>query len=511
MAEKQEKGNHSKQGRFGETDADKKILSDPAALWSSFVELGKSVVGGCPPAGDAHSMDRYMQGLMARAPILPGMVAKTAAAYASRSWSILGGRNTVRRTAQILKDADDGKGWYPFCEALATSFLTRNMGSFAEMQRRYAPVWSEAHGWQYELSQVVQLYNMDSTKVRWRRSKGHVDEDFPISFERRVWGRYDFFHLVSWPWDTDELRNVGRCGLYRSLEALRLMVLINDWEQGSLDPGRLDALLLLSGAEQEQVGGAFTAMEQAVQDKGAAAKRLGVIANMNGEVKGDLFFLRRRPESLENFEERIRMLLELYAMNLGKDITFYFPSSYGSLLGRSGTEVRTIEKAAEESNVFHPKLQENLQRWVIPRTLHFEFDGNSVSEEEDNARLYNLSRTAKNLFTATRSDEKGLVENLVTRDELRQLMADKDADRFGDWTVDAEEVTATADIDVRSLSHLRETPAAAELIDGYRAGRYRDDELVRYSWHRDHMKGVASTRQVDLGLSVAELARKRVF
>ena len=515
---KQESGNQSKQGRFG-IEGEKgssSALMDPTALWGSFVELGRSAAGCRPPASDVQTMDGYMQGLLGRAPILPGMVAKTAAAYASRGWSLFGGRNTVRRTSQMLKDADDGRGWYPFCEALATSFLTRNMGAFAELQRRYAPVWSESGGWQYELSQVVALYNMDSTKVRWRKRRGGggsagVNKDFPISFERRVWGRYDFFHLVSWPSDEDVLRNTGRCAVYRSLEALRLMILINDWEQGSLDPSRMDALLLLSGAEQSQVGDAFRAMEQAVEEKGDAAKRLGVIASMNGEVKGDLFFLRRRPESLEDFERRVRMLLELYAMNLGKDITFYFPSSYGSLLGRSGTEVRTIERAAEESNVFHPKLQEQLQRWVIPRTIQFEFDGDALSDEEDNARLLNLSRSMKDLFGATRVDGEGRVEHLATRDELRQLLADKNPERFGDWTVVEEDVTVGDGEQARMVRRLRELPGVGELIDGYRAGRYLDDELVQYRWWRDMETGLSSARMIRLGSSVAELSRRRVF
>ena len=82
--------------------------------------------------------------------------------------------------------------------------------------------------------------------MRWRslRHAQGAQRDFPITFERRIWGRYDFFHLLANAGDTDKTRNIGQSPLFLCMKNLMLMVLIADWEQGSLDPGRLDALLL---------------------------------------------------------------------------------------------------------------------------------------------------------------------------------------------------------------------------------------------------------------------------
>lgn len=503
--------NASQQGRFDEG----------SALWAGILDLGRRTIPGCPnPDQDVQGYDHWMQLMLKRGPVLPGMVAKVIGSAASRGWNLLGGRNTVIQTKEMLNFADDGRGWYAFVESLARSFYTRNMGAFVELQRRFAPEFDEmADEWSFQFSQVCAIYNMDSTKVRWRK-----DRNFPITFENRRWGRFDFFHVVANPGDTDQTRHIGNSPLALCMQNLALMILIWEWEQGNLDPDFIDALLLLSGAEEEQLGQAFRAREQAIEEKGNAAKRLGVIANLNGEIQAELLFLRRRPESLEDFERRIRLIYEVYAMNLGKDVTFFFPTAFGSLLGRSAREVTTIERVADEANIFHPKVQEALQKWVIPRTSHFEFVDNSVSETEDIARLKELAGIGKTLFEAERTNqvdrasETTSVEHLATRDEVRALLGEKDK-RFSSWTPVEEDVTVTDEEGLRSLKQLRELPQMEELIVGYRAGHYLDDQLIRYEWRVepesqkvvDGAKPPHRERVRYLPWSVEELARRQVW
>ncbi|MCB0096395.1 MAG: hypothetical protein KDE46_11770 [Caldilineaceae bacterium] len=529
----------SKQGRFADGSTESTGVNGllgldagvvHSLLSSGSVDLGRSVLGSEPRLSDVQRHDTWMQGVMLRDPYLMGMLSKAAAADASRGWSVFGGRNTVNHVRKMLLCADDDRGWFAFAEELATSFLTRNMGAFVELQRRFAPVYDEEErDWVYGLAQVVALYNMDATKVKWRNQRGAQgpDPDFPITFERRIWGRHDFFHLVAWPWDEDSLRRTGRCALHRCINAARLMVLIYDWETGTLDPTRLDALMLLSGASSEQVGEAFGQMEQAVEEKGDAARRLGVIANALGEVKGDLFFLRRRPESLEDFERRIRLLLELYALALGRDLKFFFPTTTSSSSGgggwgrRTSREVTMLHTVNENADIFHPKLQEALQKYVIPGTVHFEFDGTEIAESEENARLQEVVVMARNLYEARRSQPAtinaegewtaGTAEYLATREEVRRFMAELHHTRFGHWSDEEEEVSATDAEEIRIVRRLREMPHMQALIDGYRAGRYGDDELVRFRWWYDTRRRQQHVLSESLGVSVSEFARRRSF
>ena len=110
-----------------------------------------------------------------------------------------------------------------FVERLTRSYYPRDVGAFMELQRRFALEYdSVRREWAYELSQVMALYNTDSTKRRWRNR----DRDFPITFERRIWGGYDFFHFVANPGHTDKTRHSGDGPLSLCLQNLMLMILI---------------------------------------------------------------------------------------------------------------------------------------------------------------------------------------------------------------------------------------------------------------------------------------------
>ncbi|RIK33801.1 MAG: hypothetical protein DCC55_34260 [Chloroflexi bacterium] len=406
----------SKQGRFAEG----------RAVWSSFVELGRTLHERAQPrAGDVQGLDTWMQEVLYCDPVLPGMIAKLTSAFAGQGWKIIGPARTAKRAAFVLENADGGRGWFHFAETCAKSYLMRNMGCFVEVVHLFEPEVDEGTGeLRSDLAPVTALYNMDSTKARWVR-----DKVYPLRYESKPWSRFDFFHLVDNPGDTDATRRRGQCALYRCLEYVKLMGLINAWEQGNLDPDFVDAILLLQGASDEQFGAAMNAREKAIDEKGNAAKRLAVLANEHEELQAELLFLRRRPESLEDFEARVRMIYEVYALNLGRDVTYWFPSQYAGRAYRTRSEVQSEERQAVESNTFHPKLQEALQRYVMPQTVHFTFDNPAVSDRDYLFRLREFVELGKTLYTARQVDG----EHLATKEEIRRFLAEADG-RFEEWT-----------------------------------------------------------------------------
>ncbi len=282
----------SKQSRFE---------ADSRAVWSSWLAMGKALNERAQPkAGDVQALDGWMQEVLYCDPVLPGMLAKLTTALAGQGWRVVGPARTASRAASVLEQADGGRGWFHFAETCAKSYMQRNMGCFVEVVHQFAPeVDAETGELIGELAPVTALYNMDSTKAKWVR-----DRVFPLRYEGKPWSRFDFFHLVDNAGDTDATRLRGQCALYRCLEYVKLMGLINSWEQGSLDPDFIDAILLLRGASDDQFGQAMSAREKAIDEKGNAAKRLAVLASEHKTIQADLLFLRRRPESLEEFEAR---------------------------------------------------------------------------------------------------------------------------------------------------------------------------------------------------------------
>jgi hypothetical protein len=354
---------------------------------------------------------------------------------------------------------------------------------------------------------VTALYNMDSTKARWVR-----DRVWPLRYEGKPWSRFDFFHLVDNPGDTDATRHRGQCSLYRCLEYVKLMGLINAWEQGSLDPDFVDAILLLTGASDEQFGQAMHAREQAIDEKGNAAKRLAVLANEHEEIKANLLFLRRRPESLEDFEARVRMIYEVYALNLGRDVTWWFPSQYAGRAYRTRSEVQGEERQAVESNVFHPKLQEALQRYVMPQTVHFEFDNAAVVDRDYLHRLREFVELGVMLYTASQGvgqkQQEAVVKGqgvpLVTREEVRRFLAEADG-RFESWAEGEEPVTESHD----DQDALRSLPEVQTAVQAYRRGVCGDEAVVDVRWRR--LPNGREERQHRVVGYLAELARPAVW
>jgi hypothetical protein len=429
--------------------------------------------------------DEYMiNAVLPCDPVLPGMIAKLVNAFAGTGWKVVGPVRAAKRASVLLENADGGRGWFHFAEACAKSYVMRNAGCFVELAREFAPdVDPETGELRSDLAPVTGIYNMDSTKARWVRDRVN-----PLRYENKPWGWFDFFHIVHSSGDTDATRRRGQSPLSLSLEYVKLLGLVNAWEQGSLDPDFIDAILLLTGASEDQFGQAMSAREKAIDEKGNAAKRLAVLANLSETVKADLLFLRKRPESLEDFEARVRMIYEVYAMNLGRDVTYWFPSQYSGRAYRTRSEVQSEERQAVESNVFHPKLQEALQRYVMPATVHFQFDNASVTDKDYLFQLREFVELGQVLFQA--KQERGAggegrgAEYLATRDEIRTWLAAADA-RFEDWTTGEEPATESSD-DMSSddAAALRSLPEVQLAIDAYRRGECGDEAIIDVAWRR---------------------------
>lgn len=458
-----------------------------------------------PGQAGVQAVDAWMDEIYQCDPVLPGMVNKLTTAFAGAGWKILGGARLAAKAAYVLENADGGRGWFHFVEACAKSYIMRNAGCFVELARQFAPRVDEATGDLLgELAPVTGIYNMDSSKVRWRAQRAPA-RAMPISYESKAWGPYDFFHLVDNPGDTDATRHVGQCSRFRCMAYVQLMGLIDAWERGNLDPDFVDALLLLTGTSDEQFGQAMGAREKAIDEKGNAAKRLAVLANVSEEVKAQLLFLRRMPESLSDFEGRIRMIYEVYAMNLGRDVTFWFPSQYSGRSYRTRSEVQSEERQAVESNVFHPKLQEAIQRYVMPESCHFEFANAAVSDRDEQSQLIALAEVAKTLFESRQESAPGVFEYLLSRDEMRLFLAEGHP-KFASVS-DSDPSPETND----DMAAVRALPAMQRLALAYKRGWRGNEQLMESIWAWDVRRARATSRQRALPWSVADLAGRGVW
>lgn len=476
---------------------------DLSGFWHSTVQWVREM-GDMPDMGRCGELDRWCRDRLFAEPYLAGFFSKVVTAQANRGWSINGGKRTVNATAALLHrfdpvsvrlpsgyvytDAYKAAGWRKAQKRKIFSYLTRNAGAFTEIQYRLEPRFTR-NGW--SLSQVSNLYNMDSGKTQWTG-----DPLFPIEYAgSKPWPAPSFYHLVAMPLDQEEHYNIGLSPLYRCINLAKLMVSISEWETGSLAPDLLDSLLILNGTTPEQFNEAMKA-RLTVGNQGNRAKRAGVLGSddPDNKIDADVLSLRAMPPSLESFETRIHLLLQGYAVNLGYALDFFMDSAHGSLLGRSGTEVVAASRSTADSggNDYHLEDQAQLNQLVMPAGVEFLYDDLAIDERELAEINEIRARTITELFTAQRlADDykggellafaRGRGNNLGTALQFQQLMV-----QWGivppDWTADEEDVSVEDIEQHRLKERVLSTEAAHHLITEVEAGRMRDDSLVRYHY-----------------------------
>lgn len=477
---------------------------DLSGFWHSTVAWVREM-GDMPDMGRCGELDRWCRDRLFAEPYLAGFFTKVVTAQANRGWSITGGKRTVNATAALLHrfdpvsvrlsngfvytDAYKAAGWRKAQKRKIFSYLTRNAGTFTEIQYRLEPRFTRS-GW--SLSQVSNLYNMDSGRTQWTG-----DPLYPIEYDgSKPWPSPSFYHLVAMPLDMEEYYNVGLSPLYRCINLAKLMVAISEWETGSLAPDLLDSLLILNGATPDQFNDAMKA-RLTVGNQGNRAKRAGVLGSddPDNKIDVDLLSLRTMPPSLESFETRIHLLLQGYAVNLGYALDFFMDSAHGSLLGRSGSEVVASSRSTADSggNDYHLEDQAQLNQLVMPGGVEFLYDDLAIDEREAAEVNEIRARTITELFTAQRlADDykggelqafaRGRGNNLGTAQQFQQLMVD-----WGivapEWTDNDEDIFITDIEQHRLKERALSSVAAHHLITEVEAGRMADDSLIRYHYN----------------------------
>ena len=427
----------------------------------------------------SHELDNWLIKSMWHWDWIRGAFNKVISHYANRGWTVTGGSRTVAKTVDMLHNADCGEGWRKFQKRKALSYLSRNAGVYVEIGRSAPSEFSETNGW--TLPPVVDVFNMDTTQVRWKPHWHY--QPYPILFRNTEVGQFDFYHMASNPRDTIEEYHLGWCPLYRCMQSIMLMIGIFEYEKGTLDPFFIDGLLLLLGISTEDFE---TSMRQRIMGSGNPANRLAVIGaedlEKSEQFDAKLINLRNMPQTFENFESRVNLIRESCALNLGFDISFFGSSRGGTLLGRSASEVESGQQATAETgaNEFHLEDQEKMQEYVIPATVHFEYDDNSISEDRELQRRDTWSKIYTRFQQSTGADG----EPLMTSEEARRLMAETDP-LYQGLTPEEEDITEDDDGSTEQRRHIEvamSKPSVQRFVSGVKVGRFRDDALVKHRW-----------------------------
>jgi len=450
----------SQQPRFTQADAD--FIFGSVYLWTC-----KSVT--VPEyKTDSRKRDVALRAFWRTEPHWSGIINSVCLIDANRGWSLVGGRNQVRRYASILSNADGGAGWRTFIKKAALSYYTSDMCTVVELGRdgQFGPLRA--------------LFNVDPTRCR---LTGNIETPlwYIPSMGKQKWQKWDpldFFRVVSMPSDDEKFYSLGWCATSRAIQLVRLLysVMAHDEEKaGARVP---EGLLLLSGITMDQWEQALRARKSQL-DAQARERFSGVMAlasTGSQQIDAKLFALSQLPENF-NRREFIDQTLYGYALTIGYDPSEFWPVQFGALGRGKESEIQHKKATGKGGLDFALSFQEKLQI-ELPVSVLFEF-----AQRDDAGDQINTAITLNKVSIARGLYEAGLNcgASLLSRDEARSLLAIMNVIPRS-WAALVEKTVAT-DLNPTAVGQSELRERLVERAEIRRAIEQDPDEpIVRYTW-----------------------------
>lgn len=414
--------------RAAKSDSQQPRLSaDGSSFGAAYQWLQLEEIQQVPYSANSMQRDAWLRTFWKLEPRLAGIVNAVTLIDSNRGWSLIGGRNQVRRYTDILHAAEGGQGWRTFSRKSSLSYWATDMGAITEVGR------------EGKAGPLRAIYHVDSARCRLTGNINRPLMYYPPSAGPQEWGSDDFFRVCSLPSDDEQYNGLGYCAVSRALELTRLMyaVMLHDQEQvGARMP---KGLLLLQNVSQEQ-------WEQAMADRdsqlNAKERRyyggVAVLAHSGVEqIDAKLVALSQLPA---NFDAKtfVDMTMYGYALCFGYDPSEFWPVQFGSLGRGTETEVQHQKATGKGGTDFALAMQEQLQN-DLPATLQFEFE-----QRDDGGEIVLASVDAAKIANVTSMYNAGLVQGapLISREQALSLLAEQGIIPE-EWSVVEEDVEAT--------------------------------------------------------------------
>jgi len=442
----------SKQPRLNDTSPDQFYMSVMRFAKLSYMDQPEY-------KSDSRTRDRWLSNIWRQEPNLAGVLNSVVAIDKNRGWSLIGGRNMVRRYTDVLHNAEDGAGYRAFTSLEAQSFYSTDIGGIAEVGREGIDGPMQA------------LWYVDPTRCVLSGNSEYPLTYYPNRGKRQKWQASDYFRTSSLRSIDEAYNQLGFCAISRAVALVQTLIAVYEYDQEQLGARAPQGLLLLHGIQQEQ-------WDQAMRSREAdltAKERLyyggvEVLASMGTEkVEANLVALSSLPANF-NRREFVDLIMFGYALCFGYDPTEFWPVQFGALGRGRESEVQHDKATGKGGKDFSLAYQENLQK-ELPATIHFEFD-----ERDDVAELTAAEVALAKETVITGMYESGLQygQPLISRDEARSLLAEANLIPR-EWTLVEEESEAT------DMEAVRER--ARGLLEIQRlAYKHPRESIVIYDW-----------------------------
>jgi len=418
---------------------------------------------------DSRKRDAWLAKVVTKEPYLLGILQSVVSIDKNRGWTLIGGRNQVRRFVNILHNfqvAADISGWRNGMSVTAQSYYQADLGSVVEIGRTIPN------------GPLAALFTVDPTQCM---LTGNIEK--PLKYmqakrENQPWSPNDYFRVPSFPSPNEKMYGLGFCAISRCLDLAKLLVSVYEHERETMGSKAPKGILTINGVTQQQW---LQSLEESNDERAVMEREYytGVQVLANGDGNRDISVALTSLSNLpEQFDRRqfVDMIIFGYALAFGYDPREFWPVSSGSMGTATETESQHRRATSKGGLDFALSFQEKIQE-ELPPTIEFEFEQRDVAGDmaETELRQAELDIIAK-LFTGSggAAGDPSTQQPLVNFEEARQLLVEANLIP-AEWTPQEEDqqITDTEDSGTDQLLQKQRVRSAME--------RFPNEEIVIYN------------------------------
>ena len=431
---------------------------------------------------DTRRMDRWLDAVTAdeRTSFLSAFIDQASMIQSNRRFVLVGPQATVNSTLHMLHMSEGGEGFRRLMKLTALNYYSSNFGGAIYLHRNQpvtAAYRQDIDAWDWSTPPVVELYATDPTEFA-----PTGDYIYPYDYYGEPWTRFDFIRTVSMPSTRLATWGVGRCPVFRCIQIAQMTSAVYQYIFDSVSPDTAKGIVVVKGMSYDEfvqalMGSEATNEQDAVFKRGSlmtdGAGDIVVLADDEKEIGVKFVQLGRLPDGFF-IDQWVRWTLTAFSVNLGFPLEEFIGMPANTLLGQSGAQVTAgVQRGSTKGgSEFINQLQEAMQQYVIPSTVHFEFsDRDAAAEADDIALKKERAAIITSLFGATQlgiidrnvpeqdtqleARAKGL--HIINDQEARRLLVEWEV--LPDWITSVENTVISdeyADVSLQTIKSKRE-------------------------------------------------------
>ncbi len=353
--------------------------------------------------------EKQLRDLWKKESILAGAVGSMVQKIGSLGFTVTGGRNKARLAADVLRYANDGRGWTDYIQRTAEAFFTQDKGAITELGR---PVQGS--------KAVAAIYSIDPSRIEITGNR-----EKPFRYHGRSTGQIidlgdsDTFQLQSMPRIEEDLDRWGFCAVSRAAQAAQLMVTLTEYDSEKLNDLPPQGIAAITGLTQAQVRNAIALYnDEKTQKNLRTFPGLLWLASISGQVKVDLTSFSELPDQ---FDRNSAVLFYVYtlAVDFGVDARELWPATIAGAT-KADALVQAMKAKGKGPGEIMTAIERSINSFILPPGVSFQFDFQDDDEDRLKAEIQGMRiNNVRSLYQGYLPNE----EPIVTRDEARQLLA----------------------------------------------------------------------------------------